>query len=201
MKPSENPFRASAIEAQRYRICTNHYAELLRLAHQKNYRACLRGAHGTGKSTLLLDIATSLELKGEAVCWHYLNRQMPWPQKFKALRAILKSDNRQLNFLDGGEVVGFAAWLLFIVLVKIKRKTLLATTHALCPLPTIYTTRSDEGTMLSLTQAFAGGCWSEPLRQLALHSYAQSGGNYREVIRVCYLHCSELRCNATLTER
>jgi len=190
MKPSQNPFRSSALQQLRYCIDTDALSALLSKIKDLNYRACIKGPHGTGKSTLLGDIAELLKREGYNLSWHYINRQMSDAEKNTVLNSILNSDQASIHFLDGGEALGFFSWNLLIQTSARKKIPLLATTHYPCLLPVFFETKRDIELMLTLSRQLAADEWTEALKKTALEAYKVHGGNVREVFGDCYLHCA-----------
>jgi len=192
LRPSQNPFRSSAIAQQRFRITDLDFFNLLQVIERQNFLACIRGPHGTGKSTLLEDVARIFKKQGKTVRWHYLNQDMSKAQKRSTLQEILNSKGDTINFLDGGETIGYGAWLIFCWRAKQLNKFLLATTHTVSPLTTIYKTHADKNLMLTITKNLAGDFWCDGMRSQALKAFQHYNGNFREVFRACYFFCSEL---------
>lgn len=189
MRPSINPFRAKALAVQRYEIAPKALNQLVLKIHRLHYRACIRGPHGTGKSTLLQDLAVALKNQGCRVNGYYLNNQMSKKNKKEVLQLILESHQSHINCLDGGETIGWFSWRWFLLKVRYKNKTLLATTHGLSPLATLYKTQVDQALILAITKRLAGASWSHEMEHLATKTYADYKGNCREVFRACYMYC------------
>lgn len=192
MKPSLNPFRAKAVAKQRYKISGHEFEVLLNALKSQGYRASIRGPHGTGKSTLLKDVANALALQGETVNWHYLNREMSRTQKKSVLKNILRSKPTEIHCLDGGETIGYFIWFAFLLYLHLRNRRLLATTHSKSPLKTLHKTQISPHTMLVITESLAGKYWTVDLKDLAIKTYAEHKGNCREVFRACYLYCSNI---------
>ncbi len=191
MKPSQNPFRSSALKNLRYHIAPDEISALLTKVKAYHYRACIKGPHGTGKSTLLEDIAVSLRNTGKDIHWHYINRQMNHIKKCAVLDSIINSEKKGINFLDGGEVLGFFSWNRLITICSTKKISLLATTHHPCLLPVLFKTKKDISLMLSLSQRLAADAWNDQLKQVAITAYHHHAGNMREVFGDCYLYCAK----------
>ncbi|MGH1441315.1 MAG: hypothetical protein ACRBBR_14460 [Cellvibrionaceae bacterium] len=190
MKPSQNPFRSSALRQLRYCIDADELSALLNKIKGLNYRACIKGPHGTGKSTLLEDIAKALKQAGHSIHWHYINRQMSNTEKKAVLSSIINSKGESIHFLDGGEALGFISWNWLIQTSARKQIPLLATTHYPCLLPVLFTTQRDINLMLTLSKQLAAGEWNDALKQTAIKAYNSHSGNVREVFGDCYLHCA-----------
>jgi len=190
VKPSQNPFRSSALKKLRYCIDKHEISALLSQANELNYRACIKGPHGTGKSTLLEDIAKILSQAGHKISWYYINRQMHRTEKNAVLSSIINSKEGSIHFLDGGEALGFLSWNWLIHTSARKNIPLLATTHHPCLLPVLFTTKRDINLMLTLSKRLAADEWNNDLKQTAIKAYNSHKGNVREVFGNCYLHCA-----------
>lgn len=190
MKPSQNPFRSSALKQLRYCIDADELSALLSKIKDLNYRACIKGPHGTGKSTLLDDIAMGLKQAGHNINWHYIHRQMSSTEKNAVLSSIINNKGGAIHCLDGGEVLGFFSWNLLIQTSARKKIPLLATTHYPCLLPVLFETKRDIELMLTLSRRLAADEWSETLKQTVIEAYKRHRGNVREVFGDCYLHCA-----------
>ncbi len=127
MHAAENPFRASRIEALRYRGPSHD--ELLRRLQQLNGRGALVGPKGAGKTTLMLELSARLRRDGwktpmirfqqgwqkqgielEAALDQALHAEQP--TKIGATDALWSSGDgeRIVWFIDGAEQLGFFDW-------------------------------------------------------------------------------------------
>lgn len=192
MKPSSNPFRSSAIARQRYVISESEFTGLLTELSKMNYQASIMGPHGTGKSVLLEDLRRALESSGKSTRWFYLYTGSSRRERLATLLEILRSPGEQICCLDGGETIGGVIWNMFLLIVQLKRTSLLATTHRPCFLAALYETRADLDHALMITSNLAGADWNEEMENLAAETFRKHSGNCREIFRSCYLYCSEL---------
>lgn len=190
MKPSHNPFRSSALQTLRYCLSEHEISKLLTQAEKRNYRACIKGPHGTGKSTLLADIAILLEDDGKEVAWHYINRQMSRDEKNVVLHSIIRGEKNKIHCLDGGESLGFILWNFLICYCYVKKIPLLATTHFPCLLPALFETKNNLDLTLTLSAKLAARYWDDSLKQAVEEAYYRHSGNMRDVFGDCYLYCA-----------
>jgi MoxR-like ATPase len=63
----ENPFRADRVLACRYRPQSVGWDELIDRIQRHRYRAAIIGPEGTGKTTLLEDLAPRLDAMGHSL--------------------------------------------------------------------------------------------------------------------------------------
>ena len=190
MKPSENPFRYSQIVKYRYQIGSADFESLrMRLASCK-FRASIRGPHGTGKSTLLEDLATSYSREGKLVKLYRVNKQDSSSKRKQIIATILSSHPSEMNFLDGGECFGYFAWNWFIARCIGKNLSCIATTHYPCVLAEVFVTHISLEQTLQMIQHLSQSYWSCELNQVALRSFNNSKGNCRDILRDCYLFMS-----------
>ena len=127
MNAVENPFRASRIEALRYRGPSHD--ELLRRLQQLNGRGALVGPKGAGKTTLMLELSARLRRDGWTT--PLIRFQEGWQKDgadldnvfAEALRSEAPARDHQADvlwssgngervvwFIDGAEQLGFFDW-------------------------------------------------------------------------------------------
>lgn len=95
--------------------------------------AALQGPHGHGKSTLLAAIATVLRRSGMPVS---VVRIRGWPDVVAVAGTLATTPRQTAVFVDGWERLGPLRCPLQL-LARLRRGTLLVTTHAPCGLPVL----------------------------------------------------------------
>ena len=193
MTPSQNPFRSSVLQAQPYCMAEENKQALLAKLNQLHYFACLRGPHGTGKSTLMQELAAFMKQEGKEVRWFSLHLHSSYREKQMVLTAIWQAPHSQLHFLDGGETLGLLQWYWFCLRMKWARKHLVATTHWPSPLPTLFKTNKNLHLLIEIVKTLAGELWSAEFERFVRASFNKHMGNGREVLQDCYHYCAELQ--------
>lgn len=190
MKASENPFRSSEIDRIAYRFSSGSLEQLLRrLMHSNTRLWCLTGPEGTGKTTLLENIAEALPAD-TAIRVRYLNEDSSPGEK----RAVLGEANEDVPesvlFLDGGEVLSRLQWWVLKKSIRENRLRLVATVHRNPGLAVLHQCGTGWNQVDTLIRERAGRHFDDTLASLAHAAFRESHGNVREVFRRCYLHLS-----------
>ena len=190
MRAIDNPFRSSAIASLRYRISAAKRSALLQRFIENRWQGCIRGPHGTGKSTLLEDLATQID--SHDIRWIILHRNSAWAIKLNALRKLLLAKPCALYCVDGAEALGLPIWSALSLWLRARGTKVLATTHHVCFLRSVLVTEKNQALMLTITRELAGSHWNRDLQQIAFDAFQRNHGNMREVFRACYLHLATL---------
>lgn len=192
MKAEKNPFRSSAIAELRYRIDAGERERLVSRLRTENWRGCLLGPEGTGKTTLLENLQPRIEAEGNTVVWVRLTAESKPPERQATICRVAALKPGQVCFFDGGETLGRLAWWR---LLKKTRATggLVATVHRRPHgLPVVFHTKPDLSRSLLLAKELAGTHWDDQLAAVAKAAFRTNGGNVREVFRACYWHCARV---------
>jgi hypothetical protein len=189
VKPHENPFRADRVESIAFRPpATDGEAIWARLV-KLNFRAAIVGPHGTGKTTLLDEIATRLEQMenaGQPVRREFITQDIKpqFGQFGRSWRASLDPD--EIVCFDGADHLPWWVWR------RVRRATqrcagLIVTSHTPGMLEPLLETTSSPALLKALTV--------ELLKESAVELpaefdfdllYAQSNGNLRDAFRGLY---------------
>lgn len=186
MKAEKNPFRSSAIAKVRYRMDAAERSRLITRLQQHEWLGSIVGPEGSGKTTLMEDLESTVCDAGRQVVWIHLNRESTAEERRIAVRQILQLGAAQCCFLDGGEVLGRLNWWKLSRCSKHLQGGLLATLHKPRFLPVTFATTTDAETCIALAQLLAGQMWDEEIAHVAREAFAEQNGNAREVFRTCY---------------
>src|SRR5690349_12444585 len=113
MRARDNPFRTERVLQVRYHLLGMTWPGLFKRLHQLRYRAALVGTEGTGKTTLLEDLAPRLAQLG----------LRPWPLRLDCAhpgfepgfiyRFARRLGGRDVILLDGAEQLSRPGWRWF----------------------------------------------------------------------------------------
>ena len=186
MRARDNPFRTDRVLSVRYRLAEGTFDGLLDRFEATGRRAAIVGPKGTGKTTLLEDLAPRLRDRGFTVRELRLDEESPrFDRAF--LREFLRSlGGRDVILFDGAEQLGLFGWYRF------ERATraaggLLVTTHHTGRLPTLIETATTPELLDRLVEEILGGRASE-VRPLTRGLFEKHRGNLRDALRELYDH-------------
>ena len=179
MKARDNPLATHRILTIRYRPLDMTWTQLLDRLHDMNYRAAIVGPKGTGKTTLIEDLAVRLEACGFAPRLIRLSEDH---------RAIEPSDLRHLAWrdvvlLDGAEQLSELRWLRFRWKTR-RAGGVIVTTHRGGRLPALLHTT----TTPQLLNTIAGELLTDrvPQRERIDELFVRHHGNLRDALRELY---------------
>lgn len=179
MTAHQNPFRATRLEALTYRFAGDDWPTLLRRLQRQGGRGAVVGPHGSGKTTLMLELAPRLEELGHVVRYHRLGLQD------RALPADLLHDlgPRSALLLDSAGCLW--PWQWAILRWRARRAgVLVVTAHLPGLLPTLCRCRTNP----QLLDELAGELGAPP-RELGVdpdHLWQRHHGNVRDALRELY---------------
>lgn len=181
LRAKDNPFSTDRVLRQRYRfsgVTSSSLHARLRLFH---YRAALVGLHGSGKTTLIEDLAQQLETVGWQVHLLRLSEEVraPCGPHFRGWTKQLSK--RDFVLLDGAEQLSWWRWQSFRVATR-HAGGMIVTTHLPGRLPTLHRCETSPGLLVQLTAALG-----EPLSlDEAAELHTRYSGNLREALRELY---------------
>jgi len=134
VKPRENPFRTTVLDAIPFQFEEGNIDELLERITTFRYRGAIVGPHGSGKSTLLKELVAGLRALGHRVICLQLHEGSDYQAE---LDALYKHNHDSIVCIDGAERGGRS------VLRRIKKLSryfegIILTVHVPCFLPTLY---------------------------------------------------------------
>ena len=184
MRARENPFRSDRLLSLRYRLQQGSWEDLLARFASLGRRAAIVGPQGTGKTTLLEDLAPRFRDAGYRVRELRLDEETPGYDP-----AVLESlTPRDVILFDGAEQLGRFAWSSF------ERRSrgaggLLITVHQPGRLPTLLETQTSPELLAGLVDQILGA--GSAARPLASALFAKHRGNLREALRDLYDHMAQ----------
>ncbi len=187
----QNPFAVDRVLQVRYRFQHGDREALLGELERLHYRAAIVGPEGTGKTTLLEDLAAPLAERGFRTRWLRLSREQP---RFE--RAFLRDFFAQLTpqdlvLLDGAEQMSRWAWSRFRTRCR-AAGGLLITAHFEGLLPTVLRSTTSPALLREVVAQILG---HEPasLAPLLDELYEKHQGNLRLALRELYDLAAERR--------
>jgi hypothetical protein len=131
MRASQNPFRTQRLHGLSYLLHECSWDQLLQRCAVAEFRGAIVGRHGSGKTTLMSDLARRLRDAGETVTELFTNAdtRLTLPSGWDT------ADVRSIVIADGYD--SLHPIHRFRMLRKYRR--LIITAHARCALPTLYT--------------------------------------------------------------
>lgn len=180
MRARDNPFRTDRVLAVRYRLTGGSWDDLLDRLDALGRRAAIVGPRGTGKTTLLEDLAPRLRARGFGVRELRLDEEAPDFAPDFLDRLFGSVGERDVLLLDGAEQMGRTSWARF------ERRSraaggLIVTSHRAGLLPTLIETRTSPDLLAALVEQLLGERPAE-LRGL----FEKHAGNLREALRELY---------------
>lgn len=190
---STNPFRASRIEQLSFRPIS--WSDLLRSLKSLNFRAAIIGPEGTGKTTLLLELATRLECDLDISC-HYLRAEPDqawgsWRAFCSLFKALFLPPTTAILLDDMGVNQRSFSWRFCWMLSRVlfRNRRLIVTAHAPCYLPAVHHTSANASLLEQLVTELAPAL-VEQSPQLIRSAYAAGGGNIRTSLLLLYDWCA-----------
>ena len=180
----DNPFAVDRVLKIRYRFEEDSIDTLLGRLKSLHWRGAIVGPEGTGKTTLVEDIADRLAGDGWQIRGARLSQEQPRFER-KWLRRFLESlGPRDLIVFDGAEQLSDRAWRRFQAGSR-EAGGLLITSHRAGLLPTLYRSRTSLAILSEilgeLVPTAPSSLYDEATRLFDVHH-----GNIRDVLRSLY---------------
>lgn len=184
LRPADNPFRASRIDAVPYRLEGERWPEIVERLARMGGRAAVVGPHGSGKTAFLSTLADHLGAVGIVPAWVRLHSDTRRPLRSALAQLPPSGLHRKGLLVDGAEQLGIARWWA-ISLVTRRAELLVASRHRPGHLPTLYRCTTSPALLAELVAELAPGdaCSFEPLLG---DLFRRHGGNLRDCLRALY---------------
>ena len=171
MKARDNPFATDRVLQLRYRPRPgDSWDAILADLAALNYRAALVGPEGTGKSTLLEDLAGKLTAAGRQVLYC---RAPDLPRDLGAADIVC---------VDSAEVLSWWPWQR----LRYRTRGLVVTLHQPGRLPTLRRCATDTGLLAELLATLHPVLPASERAALATELQRRHTGNVRAALRECY---------------
>lgn len=183
MLARENPFSAQRIHSIPYLVRGWDWPELLARVKQLNYRAAIVGPEGTGKSTLLRELAGRLQPAGLRAIFIGLTREDRRFAPGVLDQLFASAGPGDLLCFDGSEQLNALAWRRFLARCR-GVGGLLVTTHRRGRLPTLVACGGDLSVFVEIVATLEPGTLET--RQTLAPLLAKHRGNVRLALRELY---------------
>lgn len=179
----DNPFAVERVLRLHYRFHNDDWPSLLNRLQSLNLHAAIVGPKGSGKTTLMEDLATRLETGGRRIHRLFLNEQCrAFPADF--VRRVGKSLGAQdVILFDGCEQLSLPAWWRFRWETR-RAGGLVVTSHRPGRLPTLIACQTTRELFRELVDSLhASASFATDVLD---HLFEKHHGNLRDAIRELY---------------
>ncbi len=139
MKARENPYRVEQLHALKFRFYNDSWDSLMSRLLAANYRGAIIGPHGTGKTTLTLELVERLKTLDFNVNSLRINSEHKTQAAALVEEWLLNANTAQILILDGAEQLSFFSWRKLLRCAKLFQGFII-TCHSPSKLPTLYQT-------------------------------------------------------------
>lgn len=195
MKARENPFRSERLLTTRYRPQADGWESMQARLASLNHRAAIVGPKGTGKTTLLEDLAPRLAERG----LRPLLVRVPDPRAARAMGEVRQRVEELIPaglgpgdalLLDSAENLSWLAWRSALSRTR-DAGGLIITAHRPGRLPTLVETRTSPALLEELVSQLLASAPGQEANLDATALFHRHGGNLREALRELYLQWAQ----------
>jgi hypothetical protein len=184
VKAKDNPFAADKVEGLKFRLGGLRVEDVLVRLVETHFCGAIAGPHGSGKTTLMLEMSEQLVGRGVEVKSVFVNDTNPWTRgRGKELLADLRAG--QVVMLDGADTLRRFAWR------GLERKIIKAgvglviTTHRLGMMNTLVESSTSERLLAEIVGELIGDPKAAP-EDLVREIYRRCNGNIRNCLWQMY---------------
>ena len=185
-----NPFATDRVLQIRYTPQTCTWDELLARLEAMHYRAAIVGADGTGKTTLIEDIARRLAKHGLSYRSIFVTIDISAPMS--RINEILDGDPFDILLIDGADHLKRFVWHRIKRQINRANAGLIITSHRPNMLPTLI----ECSTSPKLLKEIVAGLSGQTDDKLIENLYRKHKGNIRDALRELY-DTTISECNST----
>ena len=178
-----NPFRVERIESLQFRFDEGDLDEFITKLSGHRYRGAIVGPHGTGKTTLMLELCAALKQRESDCSYLRLSDQGRRCNQRRLTDWLEATSTQSILLLDSAGQLNWWDWKKFQIRTRAYRG-LIITTHHAGRLPTLINCRSSIQQLSELVEELAPASNISPDRIAAIHHRHQ--GNLRECLRMLY---------------
>jgi ABC-type glutathione transport system ATPase component len=175
VRASQNPFRVEQVHKLPYQLQGLAWDELLDRCALANYRGAIVGAHGAGKTTLIIELARRLRNAGQEVTELFTNSDAG----FALPLAWRNADCNSIVMGDGYDSLNIANRLW----IRRRYTRLIVTSHTRCALPTLHICEARADVLAWAANELSGQQVSHDAADALLIAHNR---NMRDVLRTLY---------------
>ena len=175
-----NPFATDRVLQIRYMPQTCTWDELLARLKAMHYRAAIVGTDGTGKTTLIEDIARRLTEQGLSCRSIFVTMDIPVPPG--KINEILDGEGFNVLLIDGADHLKRFVWHLIKRKINRKNAGLVITSHKPHMLPTLIECSTTPALLKEIVTGLSGQTDDKLIENL----YHKHKGNIRDALRELY---------------
>jgi len=190
MRARDNPFSSDRVLRVRFKPLGTTWDAIFARLGELDYRAAIVGPDGTGKTTLLEDLARPLNDRGFNTRWVTLNLAKRKPTRDDARHAFHDLTKRDILLVDGADHMPPREWRSFASRAA-KAGGLIITSHVEGLLPPLLHTQTTPDLLAEIVGHLAFGHLVPPPAMFAdLHH--RHAGNLRDALRELYDRCADM---------
>jgi RecA/RadA recombinase len=183
-KAKDNPFASEKVEQLKFIPTATSVDKLTQMLPEVGFRCAIAGPHGSGKTTLMLEISNILQAGGHIVKHIFVNDTNPMTTEMRDdLIANLQAG--EIVLFDGADLIGRIAWQKLKRSIFKAKAGLIITTHKRGMMDTVAECSTSPQLLKTITNTLLAD--HETLNdQLIDEIYARHNGNIRNCLWQMY---------------